>query len=348
MHFTATLALWALALPVLALRLAAADATAIRLPPWYGDNAVLVAAERTKDNEPDLTLIYGWSRGTSRPKVRFSTWPKVPVEAGFDERARRNDPERRWVLTSSRLDFRSAQSLAPGMAFSLQVEPGSSPSEDSLTVTNLAVGQVWILAVNPELDRHHPEELTPLARQRVRVLVLEGNSWDAMKGQWLTGDRLATNAPAAFSGLPRAFANRLSDPRNSNGAKDPIGLVLVPSSFVRATLAKAVREPNRAGFLVGSTFLGANERRDPVLAAASDAALLANSDAQTGARARYERAEAEHLARLTELKREGRLGEPFGKDHQEWTRLLPLSGPRLSGDPNLVPFRATGLIWEVR
>jgi len=37
LQLSAPFARWGLALPLLALRLAAADDTAIRLPPWYGD-----------------------------------------------------------------------------------------------------------------------------------------------------------------------------------------------------------------------------------------------------------------------------------------------------------------------
>lgn len=321
-------------------RLAGAEGSGFRLPPWFSDNAVVVPTDRTRSSDPAVLLFDGWTRGRKAPLLRLAPWPKDPLGTSMDDRARAADQERRWYVLSSQLDYDPDQNLRRGMNFSLRIEGGGKPGDDVRTVPNLSVGPVWLLGMDAARDQYHPPELTLTALRRVRVLALDHLNPQTAAGEWVFGDTLRTNAPSLFTGLARAFANQIVDDRIDQGRNDTVGLVLVPARTLKALLA------NRPDFKPISGYRFEQPQSDTLVLAGLNAAMMANSHENIGARRRVELARKQHRERLTELKREGRTDAPFVADHQEWNRLQPIASPKSTAFPDLLPFRVTGILWE--
>lgn len=321
-------------------RLAGADGSTFRLPPWFSDNAVVVPTDRTRSSDPAVLLLDGWTRSRKAPLLRLEPWPKNPVGTSIDDRARASDPERRWYILSSQLDYEPDQNLRRGMNFSLRIEAGNKPGDDLRTVANLAIGPVWLLGMDAARDRYHPPKLTPAALRRIRVLSLDSLKPESAAGEWIFGEALRTNAPPLFTGLARAFANQIVDDRIDQGRHDTVGLVLLPTRALNAVLANGPEGKPVRGYRFEQP------QSDPLVLAGLNAAMMANSHEIIGARRRVELARKEHRERLTELKREGKTDAPFVADHPEWNRLQPIASPKSTTLPNLLPFRVTGILWE--
>jgi len=293
------------------------------LPPWFGDNAVILPAEPTRLFETKSVVFHGESSDPRRVKVLLSAWPTDKLSAEAD-----GEPDPRGGLAPWRISTRALSPRLPlGLSFNLTVSlpPRGKNLGTLLATTNLAVGQVWVLGVDPTRDSHELPKLSEAARQRVRVLSLEGDSWNRATGTWLTAEEAERRQLVSFCGLPRAFANALA----TQGAPI-IGLILRPMSSLGLDAIKGsdLDRSNRVLAPTGS----------PPFAAGLEAAFDANGVPGLGALDRFERARADHISALTELKREGDPGGSFPGAPWRWQRYLP-------GESAPLPFRVTGVIW---
>ena len=308
----------------------AADPGVVRLPPWFGDGAVIPPAEPTEFYHSGTVMFSGWSTDPKGMKARFSVWPDDPLAVDTDEAGGSIDGLRPWRLTTRRFSASRHERLADGQMFGVAFGvPGHGKTfAVSQTLSNVAVGPVWVLAVKPSRDSHEVPALSPAARTRVRVLWLQGESWPRAQGSWLTAAEAEHQGVRGFGGLPRAFANALV--AQSSDDHPVVGLVLCSPELLHLD--------DRQGGELDRSATSVSVPDSPTLTVGLTAARVANAAPGSGATERYQRAKSDYLARLTELKREGIPGEPFPVAPWTWRRYM-------AGDSNPVPFRVTGVLW---
>lgn len=306
----------------------AEPAPVLRLPGWFCDNAVLLPAEPTGLFAPKTVVLAGEASDPKAVKVVLSAWPTDRLSAEANGEPAPRGGLAPWQISTRKL----SETLAPGLNFNLTVTlpPRGKLAGTALFATNLAVGQVWVLGINPARDSHELPELSPAARQRVRVLAWDGDTWDEATGPWLTAEAAERGRLAAFGGLPRAFANAIVRQGAYGEGTQVIGLILRPLSALRLTAQQG------ADLDRGSRVLA--PPGSPQFAAGIEAGFEANGAPGFGAADRFARARANYLAALTEQKREGNPGTAFPVVPWKWQRYL-------AGESAPVPFRVTGVIW---
>jgi hypothetical protein len=313
-------------------RCLAADAGAsIRLPPWFGDNAVISQIEQAERGQ---IVVSGSTTGRSRPEMIFSAWPKKAFQTMSLRNSSISEDGYGWQLASSKLN----DAPLPSGPFDVSVScsEGNRGPRTTIMRTNWLFGSVWLLVVDPDRDSHQMPEPTEEARRRVRVLALEGgNTWRQAGGSWLNLNEAYRQKLPLLCGLPRAFANAIVDRDTST----TIGIVLRRSS--------AWRPGETIGERIGNYTETAGSRVTQRFRAGLNAAVAANHGAFSGGYDRFEKEKKRLEETLRQLKREGKVGKAIPKSDLKWQRALPgdqVSNPELGLQP-LVPFRVTGVIW---
>ncbi|MCC7375340.1 MAG: hypothetical protein IT581_11860 [Verrucomicrobiales bacterium] len=298
----------------------AEDPFDVRVLPWFGDNAVLATDQAKADPSSGRdSLLEG--DASSRRILRWST----TLEPGLW-----NDPSRGYASSYTRqgqpwsiewTDFSRAarQPLREGTPVDLLL--GRRLKDRSVVpimqVTNLVVGSVWVLRVNPKFDSHEMPEIHPATRSRVRILPLDHGFDPSFKCHWLSADEARHSR--LFCGMPRVFANALaSSPHRSLNGSSIIGLVLCESSSAPPNTERA--------HSISSWSHDEGEGIHLGLADIADAINQANDSPTSGA-----------AARLEKDRFEGKVTPDLVADKERWTLITV-------GDNPALPFRTSGVI----
>lgn len=158
-----------------------AQSNGLSVPPWFSPNSVIQEVNRDAVKVRQLLLSVR-SRIPVEIEVTSPLWSGRRIQL---ERAQAQTLSEwsTWELGNS--DLRSGQlaRLVPGVPFELVITPaGKGPEE--LRLTNMVMGQVWLLAVSPDRDSHEMPQLSASALEWIRVLPLEGMEWTSMTGRW--------------------------------------------------------------------------------------------------------------------------------------------------------------------
>jgi hypothetical protein len=313
--------------------LAAETSSAIRLPPWFRDNAVIPPASKTALFETAYLVVSGEAAGSRLPEVWFSTWPEK-LRAKSLEEGSTTSCRRAWQLSTRDLKG----DLPAGTRLNLKASLAESAKvpKATITSTNWVVGSVWLLIVDPDRDSHQMPEPTGEALRRVRVLALEsGDTWREAEGSWLTLEEAWKRDVPLLSGMPRAFANAIVD----QGPGGPIGLIL--------RLKSACELDANIGQKLGGQSGASGSPVTPEFSAGTKACAAANHGTAFGAYVRSQRENERLMAELRKLKREGTVGDPINSDYSKWQYAIPgeEAASRAQGKQPLVPFRVTGVVW---
>lgn len=317
----------------------------IELPPWYGNQAVLPPVFAGAMESPG-TEVYGFTGPTvSRLKLRFDSVPPMDISPEKSEAGRKiswHDGDYRPQAKSSyyRISVDDFRSEKPGLresgsTFSVSIlgPKKGMLAGTNILVTNLTVGPVWLMLVDPRRDSINMEALTPAARSRIRVLSFSGSSLLESKGTWISGDVADRMGTRLLCGKVRFWANRvISNPRYANNSVT-LGLVLLE-------LPDEMKERDRIvdshkGFDLIPGLSPASFALEPDMVAG----LEALQDAESDAKLRFERSQSNYTAHLIQLKREGKIGDASPvQDWHRWTRFS-------DGKRSDLPFRVTGVVW---
>ena len=129
----------------LAMAWAASARAQIELPAWCSDNMVIQQA--TPATQPSEIVLWGWAGAKENVRVR---WPGVKEEILAKPGETGANGRRRWQVRKEDLD-RAGARLEPGAPFDLafsrwQIRTfGRDKLLDTLTRTNVWVGDVWIM-----------------------------------------------------------------------------------------------------------------------------------------------------------------------------------------------------------
>jgi hypothetical protein len=212
--------------------LSASAQTTVSVAPWHSDNAVVlpVASLERKDSVwKSPTILEGTHSGDLRVEFSVSPGKRFDVESLVA-----SGKQRRWRFTYENMHFQTFPSLPPSIRFDVTAYAGGGKKDQKLgQITNLVAGQVWVLSVSPETDSIQLPRLTDSARRRVRVLALEGNSWEQARGHWQMAADAEALGQRKFCGLPRAFANWITDPSLNRDNNSVVGLILVQASVLK-------------------------------------------------------------------------------------------------------------------
>jgi hypothetical protein len=301
----------------------------VRVPPWFGHSAVIAPEFCDQD---EAILLTGEVQPPYKVRVSSSTWPPEVLRGTTLQEGRNATSWSRWLFKRKHLykdDCKAIQNARP-FQLTLKAEAGRRDPPGSLTLTNLAIGPVWILYINPEHDDHELPELTEGARSRVRVLSLPKGLDPHSAAQWVTAGKAVDDQDRLFCGQPREFANRLA---NAPGAPAAIGLILIP----RPAQSRPKGSTRLQDLIKANQEQPASKQQDFAqgVRAAFDITTNQTDRGSVAARRRtYEEATHRHLS---ELKREGNVGKPI-EPLEKWFWAAPGQDPETS-------LRVTGRIW---
>ena len=322
-----SLALWLCLFCAYTPRLGARSEGPMEVPPWYGDNAVLAQEDAPFGARPRPTGISGTTTHPGALVCSFSVEAGAWLDLERPSRSSRARDPGLWQATLRDGSTAAQKALFSGYPFDMRFAERvrkSGPREIG-HLTNLVVGPVWAVVVDPELDAHELPGLTPNAKIRIRVLAFGANLGPESCTGWMGAEEAEDRKLSAFSGLARAFANSLA-----TADRVAIGIVLIPRDAAPLKLPPG-RSPG------GWRPLDRDEKH-AVLLEAVGAVRAANEGAREGANARAAIASRKHQDLLTDLKREGVVGPPFAIKTIRWEQICP-------GDSPSIPFRVTGVIW---
>lgn len=316
----------------LVLRLTAyAQSGSITVAPWSSDNAVIETFTETKGffGKPKFTLLSVLAQSTADLVITSPLWPGDHIELD-KPKAQPRPGWTGWEFNTKDLSLKQRESLgvAPTFDIALAFKERGKVAPPVLRLTNLVMGQVWLLFVDPDRDSHELPRLSYAARARVRVLPLVGNTWADLRGQWVSAAAAEQQSVPMFCGLPRTFVNELLAGVN-DPAQLPIGIILVSSQLKPPTSPKAL-ELFVSGLVDVQTELAESTAFAKAVVAAQKAAIETKS--------RFRRAEAKEMDRLTELKREGLAGDVRLTSRVSWQKMV-------AGDQVDLPVRVTGVVW---
>lgn len=297
---------------------------AIRVPPWYRSGAVLAPLEDATGT--NRVLVAGTVGGNLKlrctlvgPKGHGLTVDGVQWEKG---------PWRSWLIYTRR--FAKERRPRQNEPFELQLVPESKKFRNqALTLTNLVLGPLYVVHVDPARDSHEMPAVSEAVRRQVRILVLrDGEKADA-DAQWMTAAEAADRNVPEFCGMPRALAERLV-----TGRSGAAGLVIIPGTNIPpasrshvpiVTLIGPFRDQyagslTRPAGVVWDALMGRQPPFDSISASA-----------------RYERAIAKERDRGREEKRERRQLVPVTPYYQ-WTLLT-------DAERTNRPFAVTAEVW---
>jgi hypothetical protein len=320
----------ALAVLLVALPTHGAEGFEVQFHAWYGDNAVLATDQwPTRPSGRRVSLT---GQVTEPSRLRWSTsfnpgeWARASTARGpwipADGRA--------WALGRSHFGRDAFRGLRSGVPFDLILAERGRDRDIHPVVqaTNVVVGTVWLLVVNPGPDSHELPSLTPMARERIRVLPLDSGFIPLGRQRWLAP--VEAEHARLFCGLPRAFANSLAkEPVAETGGLATMGLVLCKASDA-PSITKAARSISRWAHDQGEGILSG-------FGAVARAINCANDDVEQGARARFERAKAAWEQRSAESRFEGKVYPNPVAAVERWTLVA-------IGDDPALPFRMTGIV----
>jgi hypothetical protein len=279
----------------------AANPMDLELNGWCADNAVIPMGEHLLGEIRGDEWLSGFARypGVRSLRVIVSLDPDRVLEPTFS-RPTKDKPDRvAWKLETGSDSRRALKSAFAGATFELSFTSEARGQRASVlrTVTNLAVGPVWVMVVDPNRDSIDLPPITEKVRDRIRILPLMG-AGAMSSARWVTARE--AEKMSIFCGVPRAFANELAGKVGDHGGA--IGLVL-------CTYRLAVNELSPGRALSGWQSQG--REGTPALRSAVAAAYEADVGLVSSADARNFRAGIAHTNELLDLKREGLVGEAF-------------------------------------
>ncbi len=305
----------------------AAEPGELRVPPWYRSNAVL--AQPSKPLDSKRLLIGGQVYMSHKLKAQLEGAPGggLHVDNGRYEKGN----WKTWMVRMNRFTRAENAFLDEHPSFDVTVKHRRAPKSGAsgLTLTNLCLGPLFAVHVDPERDSFDLPECGPAVLSRVRVLILTNGVDPTSSAQWMTAAEAVQRKLPGFCGMPRALAERLVRWHDGH-----VGLVILARSGVD-------RPPGNGRALV--EVLGSNRSRHPAWFV-SLAELV--SDAVTGkappfnqisASARYERRYAAAEQTAKEARREGR-EVPVSVDLYRWSHIS-------RGDRSALPFAVTAEVW---
>lgn len=322
----------------------------LTMRPWFDSGGVVVpVSDAERLNNGGAVILEGMVEKPNAVRLEFSLWQGTVLSVNSD-RATKANPL--WSFRAKDMNYKVGRELPIGAAFNVRIFNDDSKRPLGTTLTNMAVGPVWVLCVAPGTDGFELPTLSADARKRVRVLVVQGPDWKSAKGVWRQAEAVEKAGERFFCGMPRAFANALCERLDSGpNANLAIGLVIVPAEFVQPLSPYIPRGRVSKALTVFSTSELANG--NVWLKAGSSAALAANSAESTssdGVLQRRTRALARYREQGYELQREGKVGAPFQSIFHRWECIL--TGPDAlqmvvakTESREVVPFRVTGVIW---
>lgn len=320
---------WVSVLVLALTRVTSAATPALSVPPWYSDNAVL-ALDVPFDTRRQVTQITGFTDEVKGLVCAFSTEPGSWLPVTRRERQEASAKPVAWEISlrdASRASEKALVSGAPfDVTFALVRKPrGAEPSRDVLhKASNLAVGPVWAVVVDPTQDKHELPALTMSAKDWVRIFSFEGGLSPSHSSGWMSAVEADRSKLANFVGLPRAFANAIASYANT-----PIGIVLVPRPWVPSDLP--------SGQAIADWVPDERDQNHPALRSALEAAVQANDGTNSGSRVRFSALNTRNKANLQNLKRQGIVAIPEPGTQVLWKQVHP-------GHQDFLPFRVTGLI----
>lgn len=318
---------------LLGLRLTAeAQSGSVTAAPWCGDNAVIETFTETKGffGKPRFALLSVFTQTAADLEISSPLWPGERVELD-KAKAQPLAGWTGWEFNTKDLSLKQREKLgaATKFDFALSFKERGKVAAPVLRLTNMVMGEVWLLFVHPDRDSHELPRLSAAARARVRVLSLEGNTWTDLRGQWVSAAAAEQQAIPMFCGLARSFVNELLDERVNNPSQLPVGIILVSPQFKPPSSPKAYEL-----FVPGLVEVKTDLSESSALARAAAAAQRAAIDV----RPRFRRAEAKEMSRLTELKREGHAGDVLLASPVSWQKIV-------AGDQVDLPVRVSGVVW---
>ncbi len=311
---------------------AAAQSDIVAVPPWCSDNAVIESFTEPKGlfGKPRFTLLSVFSPTAADLEITSSLWPGKRIE--LDKAKSPPKPGwTGWEFNTKDLSLRQREVLGVGTKFeaSFSHKARGQATPDLLHLTNLVMGQVWVLFVDPDHDSHDLPPLSVAARAQVRVLPLEGKSWTEMRGLWVSAAAAEQEEMPLFCGLPRSFANEMVKTGVNTHSEIPVGIILVSSRLQPPTSPEAI-ELFAPGVL--------DPKSGQLESAALISALEAARKSVNESRSRFSRAVERENARLTELKREGQVGGGLLLPPVWWRKIV-------AGDQADLPVRVSGVVW---
>ncbi len=214
------LLIWAMS----GVRTFAADGPVLRLPPCFGDHAVL--QRRELDDRDTGTVLWGWCNRGAKVRVRFFQQSK-PVDANREYWAPEGGGDlRRWWVPVR--DLRAP--LQPLSGGEIRVEATSGGRTTEVLLKDIAVGDVWVIGVEPgapALEPPHAGGEESSKSGTLRWLSADGLAWTNWMGSGPTGG-LNTGWSATLEGLPDSV--RLLARELSARSDLPAGLVVVNRS----------------------------------------------------------------------------------------------------------------------
>jgi hypothetical protein len=282
---------------------------AVRVPPWFGSNAVLLAPEQyRKPSGKTLPFLAGELQGRMDVTVQFFPGPGRALRTDdalyFDKTdAGWSD----WSLDLASLNEKEWDSIRTQSGFDARIFKKSAKTP-LLTLTNLVFGQVHAVHVDPRLDSHELPEVSAKARSQVRILVLTHGTSEHGTSRWMTLAEAVDRKIPELCGLPRALAETLvvTDPR-------PLGIVILPDA--------AAAPPESQELKLSSPYWqAARDLRSPISGES--------------------RKIRQHQRELLERIRKKDEGIPVKESlvPATWSRILP--GPRTA-----LPFPVTAEVW---
>jgi hypothetical protein len=301
-----------------------ANAAAVQVPVWYGSGAVLARAVDYPST--NRVLVAGEAAAKLELEARLVGGPDDGIYIDF--RQWQKGPWRPWSLLLVRMTDAQEEHIAPGRPFQLELAPKKKPFPP-LLLTNLVVGPLYAVHVDPKRDSHEMPDVSPEVLRRVRLLILS-HDLDPDTGMgWVSASEALERRLPEFCGMPRAFAERLVQAH-----PEEIGMVIIRDDRPMATSKSSAAV---------QAVVGVDRSRYPApLTAASELVW----DAVTGktapfdrisAYARYDRRLASDIRKAQEARYEGKTTEIHDTLYR-WTRIADGAHSRL-------PFAVTAEIW---